>query len=155
MFAIRDALLASCCLICVGCNQQPQQSVTPQEWASLQTQISVLASQVQSLNEKIDAIPPPLAQPSDVEPALVSATEPGYGLARTKLGPVAVSVEGVEKYLDGYKVRLKLGNLTSGTFGGVKLRVNWGPLITDPSLNGTFASWQKAQRSHDFEPRRC
>jgi hypothetical protein len=73
-----DTLIACCCLVIGGCNQQEQpQAITAAEWASLQTQIGVLTSQIQALNDKIDAIPPPVSQSPEVQPAFVSAIDPG------------------------------------------------------------------------------
>jgi hypothetical protein len=58
--------------------------------------------------------------------ATVSTEREGYGVARTQFGPFTVANRGVTPYLDGFKVKLAIGNLTSATFHGVKLTVTWG-----------------------------
>jgi hypothetical protein len=37
--------------------------------------------------------------------AMVSATEKGYGVARSPIGPFAVSIDRATPYLDGYKIK--------------------------------------------------
>jgi len=59
---------------------------------------------------------------------MVSSEEPGYGTARTQFGPFTVQIASVTPYLDGYRVKLTNGNLTSATFKGAKLKVSWGPI---------------------------
>ena len=54
--------------------------------------------------------------------ATVSTEEEGYDVARTKFGPLTVSAQSATPYLDGYKVKLRIGNLTSANFNGN----NWG-----------------------------
>lgn len=58
--------------------------------------------------------------------AWVSTENGMYDIARTKFGPFAVSSKGVTPYLDGFKVKLEIGNLTTATFQGVKLNLVWG-----------------------------
>lgn len=58
--------------------------------------------------------------------AIVSTEEKGYSIAQTKYGAFAVSCKNVIPYLDGYKIVLDIGNLTSARFNGAKLSVNWG-----------------------------
>jgi hypothetical protein len=49
-----------------------------------------------------------------------------YGLARTAHGPVIVSMDKIEPYLDGYKVTLSVGNPTTVTFSDATIEVEWG-----------------------------
>lgn len=58
--------------------------------------------------------------------ALVSTQEKGYAIARTKFGSFAIVCKDVNQFLDGYKVRLSIGNLTSARFDGTKIFVKWG-----------------------------
>ena len=133
-------LIIATILGCTGCKEK--EPVSADEWMSLQTQIGVLTSQIKALDEKIDALrnQPPTVRAPDTEAAFVSATESGYGLARTKLGPMTVSLSGAEKYVDGYKLRLQLGNITAAQLSGVHVNVAWGLFKV-----GT------AQKTKDFE----
>lgn len=50
----------------------------------------------------------------------------GYGIARTQHGPIAISLDGIDPYLDGYRVTLSFGNPTTATFNGADVEVEWG-----------------------------
>lgn len=58
--------------------------------------------------------------------AIVSTEEKGYAIAQTKYGSFAIVCKNVNQYLDGYKVHLGIGNLTTATFNGAKINLNWG-----------------------------
>ena len=61
--------------------------------------------------------------------ATVSTIEPGYGVAKTKFGSFTVTVKSATNYLDGYKLRLVIGNLTTATFNGAELSISLGASI--------------------------
>lgn len=50
-----------------------------------------------------------------------------FGLLRTDVGTFLISIDDVEPYLEGYKLKLKIGNITSATYGQFKLSIEWGP----------------------------
>ena len=129
---ITATVLAGVLLLTAGCQEwvtgQRKESVTPAEWASLQLQIGVLESQVKDIHERLEALQqrPSNQRKPDTEPALLAATDTGFSVARTRLGPVTVSVDNAEKYLDGYKLKIQLGNITAAQLSGVHIRVTWG-----------------------------
>jgi len=78
--------------------------------------------------------------------ATASTEEQGYDIARTKFGPFTVSTRGVTPYLDGFKVKLRVGNLTNADFNGAKLKLGWGP----PYDGKNYEEWQKAQKKKEM-----
>jgi hypothetical protein len=55
-----------------------------------------------------------------------------YAVHETEQGKFLISTIGVEPYLDGFKVRLNVGNLSSARFNGVKVQAFWpGPAPTN------------------------
>ena len=50
----------------------------------------------------------------------------GYTRMDSSAGSFVVSLEDVQPYLDGYKVTLNIGNLTSATYQGFTLKAEWG-----------------------------
>ncbi len=56
----------------------------------------------------------------------ISTDGQGYGIAKTQFGPFTVSTKAVTPYLDGFKVKLDIGNLTSADFDGAKITISWG-----------------------------
>jgi len=79
--------------------------------------------------------------------ATVSTEEEGYDVAKTKFGPLTVSTRGATPYLDGFKVKLRIGNLTNAHFNGAKLNVGWGP----PLIEKNFAEWIKNQKKKKID----
>lgn len=78
--------------------------------------------------------------------ATVSTEGEGYDVARTRLGPLTVSASGVSPYLDGFKVKLTVGNLTNADFIGAKVTVGWGP----PYDGEDSEEWQKKQKKKEM-----
>jgi hypothetical protein len=57
--------------------------------------------------------------------ATVSTEEQQYGLAKTPFGVFPIVCRNVTPFLDGYKVKLAIGNITSANFSGAKIKVSW------------------------------
>lgn len=70
-------------------------------------------------------------------PAFVSADESGYGIINTRHGRLVASVESAAPYLDGFKVTLSIGNLTSADFDGAKVHLMWGEKPNEKAFNIT------------------
>lgn len=109
--------------------------------AEMQAQVEDLRSEIDLLKLRADELEP--------HPAHVSTEEMVYGVAQTQFGAFTVKAMGVTPYLDGFKVKLAIGNLTSATFHGVKLKVTWGPLMpgSAPARMRAF----KAPKDHAFD----
>ncbi len=58
--------------------------------------------------------------------ALISTEDKLYGLVRTTHGTFTIAAKNVTPYLDGFKVVLDVGNLTSADFSGAELSITWG-----------------------------
>ena len=78
--------------------------------------------------------------------ATVSTEEQGYDVSRTKFGPFTVSTRGATPYLDGYKVKLRIGNLTNANFNGAKLKLGWGPQYDSQKPE----EWEKSQKKREI-----
>lgn len=74
----------------------------------------------------------------DNQPVFVSTEGEGYSIAKTPFASFIVSASEAEPYLDGYKVKLRFGNLTTARFAGAKVAVSWGPNADNPRawING-------------------
>ena len=77
--------------------------------------------------------------------ATVSTEEQGYSIARTQFGPFTVSTRSATPYLDGYKIKLRFGNLTNADFSGAKLNLGWGPPIEGMEHD----AWKSAQKQRE------
>jgi hypothetical protein len=84
--------------------------------------------------------------------AEVSATEGTFAIAKTEFGPISVSIKEAVPYVDGYRLRLQLGNLTSAELQRGLLKVAWGPPRSSNNsrvmpLDGKRRSTRKSLRS--------
>ena len=102
-----------------GCSDSSlQHKVNDQEKA-----IQQLKTDVESL--KADVSTAKLQQEIS-EIAYLTPGERGYSILKTAMGAVTVSLDDVQAYANGSKVRLRFGNLTSASMTGAKAKVEWG-----------------------------
>lgn len=66
------------------------------------------------------------------ESAVMDPTDKGYSIARNEYGTFPVFIEDAQPYLDGYKIKFRIGNLTSATMTGVSLTIVYG--VRAPSV---------------------
>ena len=116
-------------------SQQPASTRT----SELTEQIKKLRSDLFVLQFRVSAL--------ESGEATVSTEEEGYGVAKTKFGPLTVSTRGATPYLDGFKVKLRIGNLTNANFNGAKLNVAWGPPFDEKNLE----EWSKNQKKKEID----
>lgn len=105
------------------------------EFALLRTELSELKKSVESLewNDKS------YRNEYKEETATLSAESTGYGVARTKLGPAIVTLEKVEPYLDGFKIKLWITVLAPIELSGLKGTISW--FETDPEVRKKNNHW--------------
>ena len=64
-------------------------------------------------------------------PAIIDTTAQDFAVARNLYGSFLIACDGVKPYLNGYEVKLAIGNLTHARFDGYKLKVKWGDRTSD------------------------
>jgi hypothetical protein len=119
MTSRRLPLLLAASLL-TGCNQSPRQASAP---ASPALADPAVLGRVAHLEEEVARLQT-LSEQTNDEPAIVSFEENTYGVARNKFGAFPVVGQSVEPFLDGFKIRVGVGNLTGATFHGAKLRIS-------------------------------
>lgn len=114
-----------------GCYQKPADDKTGPEIDALKQQVTLLSNQLQaaqqsetSLNGRVTAIEVARVFENGMFAQLDPASKT-YGIAKTNLGNLLISVDNIEPYGDGYKLRLMVGNPNMATYDGAKLKVQW------------------------------
>jgi hypothetical protein len=79
--------------------------------------------------------------------ASISTEEHAFGVAKTEFGSFTISTRAVTPYLDGFKVKLSIGNLTSADFNGARITVTWGPPFDKKNPSESFRKQQKKEFS--------
>jgi hypothetical protein len=127
------------CFIGFGCEKKaheaPAVKTAPDKEESLQEKVASLERDLLQLRMQVNA----MSEGS----ATVSTEEKGYSIAQTKYGSFAIVCKNATPYLDGYKVQLSIGNLTSAQFKGAKIHLIWGKSLTsskDMSVTNSFLS---------------
>ncbi|MDB5800070.1 MAG: hypothetical protein JWL63_1009 [Rhodocyclales bacterium] len=77
--------------------------------------------------------------------ATVSTEENTYGVAKTNFGQFPVIARNLTPYLDGYKAKIGVGNLSTAQFNGAKMTVSWGPPYDENKPN-EYASQRKSKQ---------
>jgi len=121
-----------------GGTAPPTAAAPSSSTTELAKKVQDLETELASLRGRVNSL--------GAESAEISTAGDGYGVARTKFGPFVVVGRGVTPHLDGYKVKLAVGNLTSATFHGAKVKVEWGP----PFEAGRFAEYFKNRKEREF-----
>ena len=91
---------------------------------AINADMSGLQKQIDGITARLDSLAATLSQLEQGN-AFVNTEEGGYAIVRTKFGTFAIISEGYSQYLDGYKIKLKIGNLTSANFKDARLIVFW------------------------------
>jgi Protein of unknown function (DUF3251) len=83
--------------------------------------------------------------------AVLDPFSKGFGRVDTQGGFLLVSCQDAQPYLDGYKVKLHVGNPLGMTFNGFKITARWGPrnTITDAASKEYF-NWYAALKTKEF-----
>lgn len=88
-------------------------------------------------------------QASQFSTASIDPDSKHYVRLDTGICPLLISTEGAEPYLDGFKVKLQVGNPSLATFSGFTLVANWGRSYTNGA--DSLESWQSAQKCRTNE----
>ena len=83
--------------------------------------------------------------------ATVHTNEDTYGVATTRFGRFVIVTRGVSPYLDGYKVKLAIGNITTATFRGAKIRVIWQLPFPEKWTTEKSREWRESLKSKEFD----
>jgi hypothetical protein len=125
-------LAALCCLFSV-----PVLAQRPKPQPDLDARIAKLEKDLQTLRQRVNTLQIESEKYDTAEFDLAELHK--YQRINTSNGIFLISVENVERYLNGYKIKLHIGNVTSATFGGFDLSAKWG--TKEPEINGGVAKW--------------
>ena len=117
----RSALMLSVLLSATACSRDSEARISRLEKSNADLSMQLAAAQVDLTSLRWDVL-----ALSEAKVAVVGAGDRGYSIAQTGIGPFTVSAKKFEPYVGGYRVQLVLGNLTSATADGAKLKITWG-----------------------------
>jgi hypothetical protein len=131
-----------------GCGSQP--GLTSGEIAQIKGDLSYLKSAKNeqealqtNLNDRIKALEA-VAVNAPNSAFFDPAGGTGYQYISTNVSPIIVSFVDVSPIGDGAKIRLKVGNLTTATYTGVRLDVSYNTRIPEEATQ--VAAWSKKTR---------
>lgn len=136
-------------ILIAGCNPGSTNTAAPSDKQPIATSTSELTEKIAKLRSELFALQYRVSALESGE-ATVSTEEEGYGVAKTKFGPFTVSTRSATPYLDGFKVKLRIGNLTNANFNWAKLNVSWGPPLDDKNSKN-IEEWSKNQRQKEID----
>jgi hypothetical protein len=93
--------------------------------------------------------------------AYVDSSTKEFSVGRNEFGPYTASVTKLEPFLDGYKLTLRIGNLSDATFTGPSIKIGWGPYglghsqdikVPNDFLAGRFNEYEVALTSKSRRP---
>lgn len=128
-------------VLCAGCDRpapvpqvSPDRSLVPRI-ERLESSSRTTLTQLLRLRLDMDAY----------KKILIDPTARGYQRLDTPEGMFLVSCQDVTPFLDGHKLKLDIGNITSATYQGFILNFEWGPSYTDSSDAEKWSAQQKTK----------
>jgi len=109
----------------------------------LSTQITALTNRINSLEQQWTTAE---FDPTDWSYQRVDA-KPG-------IGSFAISVQDIQAFGDGVRIRLNLGNPSTAVVSGVGLKLRYGPRVpapSDPDFGQHYSTWLNSLQSKDEE----
>jgi hypothetical protein len=70
-----------------------------------------------------------------------------YQRLSSNTGTFLVSFSNAERYLDGYKIRLSIGNITTATFSGFELTLRFGTKEPEAGVGHDWLEWYRTVRT--------
>jgi hypothetical protein len=84
---------------------------------------------------------------SEYSKTTIDPSTKNYGRLDTDVGRLLVICEDVSPYANGYRVSIRIGNVTMATLNGFKLNVSWGRAYGDTTVIG----WEAARHESTFD----
>ena len=86
---------------------------------------------------------------SDDKDAFIDVNSKNFSAVRSDEGTFLISCEGVEPYLEGFKVHLQIGNPTAMLVSTPKITLEWGAQAPKPDVNAkdsdlAYKDWRKS-----------
>ena len=148
---IAPAILA---FLLVGCSEdrdaRARISSLEARVSSLETQLAAAGDEAKKLASSLGSVQ--VGMWSKIESESAAAVDPaskGYAIARNEYGAFPVIIEDAQPYLDGHKVKFRVGNLTSAAMTDVKLDIVYG--VRDPAFPTRDQKLSEAESAKAFE----
>lgn len=121
--------------------------------ASLTTKIHDLETKMEDRHAKqvnLDTwITNKLFELDSFDSAFLDLTTKGFQRVDTSTGYFLISVSDAQPYLDGYKIRLNVGNPSFATYHGAKFNITWGKKW-DPKSKSDYDTWSTGLKSKEI-----
>ncbi len=74
-----------------------------------------------------------------------------YGIVKTNLGELLVSIDNLTPHGDGYKLRLMIGNPNMATYNGAKLKIQWAEKPRWGASDFDASKWNNSIQTKDAD----
>jgi hypothetical protein len=141
-----------------GCNQSSAGDGGAQKIASLEERTTALNTQLNAANNNILTLQGQvMVLNAEVQMLLapdasvvLDPTTRAYSIVKTNLGQLLVSVVDFSPYLNGYKLKLAVGNPSFVTYNGAKLAVRWGTAPSWGKKDFDGATWNQSLQTKEL-----
>lgn len=154
----RLVVLLLCASASAGCwssrETQKAQADESKRLASLQTDVDSLKTDLRLLRSQVFKLQ---SQVSRYRSVALEPTEKGYHRIDTTSGFFLLAVKDVERYLDGYRLVLAIGNPTAARYEGFKLILAWEKNFPEPrqgepddQFHKRMDEWSSSQKEKEY-----
>ncbi|MCC7386893.1 MAG: DUF3251 domain-containing protein [Deltaproteobacteria bacterium] len=144
-------------LIFAACQLDPERDALQTRVAALEAKNATLQKQVDNLRASTEFLRAFMLAPEPFETAVFKTSDlSGYARVDSTLGPLLISIEDIKPQLDGFRIMLSVGNPSSVTYLGFKIRATWAsdaaPPIPMPGLGPPPPSYREASFTENLTP---
>jgi hypothetical protein len=116
---VRSALVLAALSLLFSCSKSPEKA-SPEAKVGAE-RLRLPEARLSTLERRMNEIDPGVPW--------VSTENEDISIVRTRFGSFPIASRGATPYLDGFKIKLAIGNITTAAFRGVKLTLLWGPSV--------------------------
>jgi hypothetical protein len=154
---LRIGLLIGLSTMSVAAAQPPPKPTIQDVEKALRKELAATEAKVKALDETVSAL---ILQHYELDGrvskydfAMLDATKVVYQRVDSNTGSFLVAVDLAERYLNGYKLKVRIGNTTSVTYTGFTMAFKWGRAWDSKQQYGQqYGLWLKSlgEKSIDF-----
>lgn len=141
------ALMTTALAACGAADRSRDGELLRAELIEARTQIETNRVALENLGKELRQLR--LASAGAEWAVLDPAAGPSYRLVSTGVAPLLVSFQDSSPVGDGTRIKMQLGNISSGAFEGAKVTVNYNTRA--PQDQSAWPSWRDAMRSTEVE----
>jgi hypothetical protein len=156
-FMVKEiVLIASICVLPLAAQTVHQKAATQPHSGNGQSQLDQLDAKITALEKRIANLETSIEiykylldeKQEKNDTAVLDPSSRDFLRLDSNIGSFLVSLDDASPYLDGYRVKLSIGNPSNAKFQNAKLKVRWGRSLKS---TGNYSKWQASLHEKEVD----